>query len=159
MGRRLFERADEVDLHPSRGEGELAASYSLDYRTRVLDKEVKQLGHRLFSGRPWLFQQDGAPAHTALATRAWFQQNNIDYLAPNEWPPSSPDLNVMDFCIWSILEAKVCAQPHLSLESLKKSLRRAWNSLDISVLRKACQSVPSRLRAVKKAKGGFIEKS
>uniref|UniRef100_A0A914CCF7 Uncharacterized protein n=1 Tax=Acrobeloides nanus TaxID=290746 RepID=A0A914CCF7_9BILA len=38
------------------------------------------------------------------------QRNN------REWPPNSPDLNVMDYSIWSILEAEACSKPHQSIE-------------------------------------------
>ena len=42
------------------------------------------------------------------------------------WPPASPDLNPLDFNIWSILEAEACAKTHDTVESLKVSLKKAW---------------------------------
>ena len=36
--------------------------------------------------------------------------------ADGEWPPNSPDLNPLDYSIWSILEAKACANK--TIESL-----------------------------------------
>ena len=38
------------------------------------------------------------------------------------WPSNSPDLNPMDYSIWSILERKVCSTRYNSLESLKEAL-------------------------------------
>ena len=35
------------------------------------------------------------------------------------WPPSSPDLNVMDFFMWGILTMKACEKPHANVKSLK----------------------------------------
>ena len=32
------------------------------------------------------------------------------------WPPASPDLNPLDFNIWSILEAEACAKTHDTVE-------------------------------------------
>ena len=42
------------------------------------------------------------------------------------WPPSSPDLNRMDFSVWSMLETEACRSPHTTVESLKVSLVKAW---------------------------------
>ena len=40
------------------------------------------------------------------------------------WPPSSTDLNDMDFPMWEILARKACEKPHANVESLK--LKKAW---------------------------------
>jgi hypothetical protein len=45
------------------------------------------------------FQQDGAPSQTANSVQQWYRQNFEDFWAKDCWPPSSPDLNVMDFSI------------------------------------------------------------
>ena len=52
-----------------------------------------------------------------------------------EWPPCSPDLNLVDYSIWSILEARVCAKPHKNLVPLKQSLQRGWERLSLEELR------------------------
>ena len=41
-------------------------------------------------GSRWIFQQDGAPCHTAKKTMDWFKANDVTLM---EWPPQSPDLN------------------------------------------------------------------
>ena len=55
------------------------------------------------AGQHWVWQQDGAKAHTALDTVSWLQQNTPEFIEPVASPAKSPDLNVMDFCIWSLL--------------------------------------------------------
>ncbi len=47
----------------------------------------------------YIFQQDGAPAHTANRVQEWCKKNFEGFWAKDIWPPSSPDLNVMDFAI------------------------------------------------------------
>ena len=56
----------------------------------------------------FIFQQDGAPAHTARATQDQdlLHANIDDFIAKDEWPPNSPDLNPLDYHVWgAMLEA------------------------------------------------------
>ena len=70
---------------------------------------------------------------------------------------SSPDLNPVDLCIWSVLERNTCSKPHRNLESLKKSLVKEWDKIPPETHRILVESVPKRLRAVIMNKGGYIE--
>ena len=49
----------------------------------------------------FVFQQDGAPAHTARQTQEWLGANTPDFIGKDEWPPNSPDLNPLDCCVWA----------------------------------------------------------
>ncbi|UYV68672.1 hypothetical protein LAZ67_6000405 [Cordylochernes scorpioides] len=51
------------------------------------------------------------------------------------WPSNSPDLNPIDYSVWSYLEENVSSSPHKSLESLKKALQREWTKIDVNYLR------------------------
>ena len=74
------------------------------------------------------------------------------------WSPTSPDLNVMDFAIWGILARKACEKPLSNVESLKRSLKKAWADLDEETIRNCCATAHKRLEAVVEAEGGYIEK-
>jgi len=112
---------------------------------------------RQFGNQQWVFQQDSAPAHKAKSTQAWCAENLPAFISAQQWPPYSPDLNPMDYSVRSILESKACSTPHKSLTSLKRSLEAAWAKIDTDVLRKIVEKFPERLRAVIKAKEGYIE--
>ncbi|GFW32532.1 dynein heavy chain 7, axonemal [Trichonephila clavipes] len=47
-------------------------------------------------------------------------------ISSKEWSPYSPDLNPMDYSVWSVLE---CTKPHKTLNSLKQSLLWEWDRL------------------------------
>ena len=53
----------------------------------------------------------------------------LDFISRDEWPSNSPDLNPMNYSVWSILEEKACAKPHYNFESLKRALTKAWNEI------------------------------
>lgn len=105
----------------------------------------------------WTFQQDGATSHTANITQQWCKDHCPRFVSKEEWPPSSPDLNVLDYCVWSVLEKKACATPARSIDVLKERLVKAWSEIDQNMLRDAIDSFPRRLRAVIKAKGDHFE--
>ena len=73
------------------------------------------------------------------------------------WPPSSPDINPMDFAIWSILESDVSTRSYPNLDSLKAAIHSAWAKLDEEVVRRSCASVTTRIELMIKAKGGHFE--
>ena len=43
------------------------------------------------------FQQDSAPAHRAGNTIELLRRTTPDSVAPDVWPPNSPDLNLVDY--------------------------------------------------------------
>jgi len=45
----------------------------------------------------FIFQQDGAPAHTAKLGQDWIATNCSEFSGNDEWPPNSPDLSPLDY--------------------------------------------------------------
>lgn len=97
-----------------------------------------------------LFQQDNAPCHTSAASLAWFREANVEIL---EWPPQSPDLNPIEH-LWAIIKRKVCEHKCKSKQELKAVLERVWEDIPISTCRMLVASLPKRIEAVIKARGG-----
>ena len=60
----------------------------------------------IMDDKAWIWQQDGANAHTTRASLQFLQQSTPDFIAPEDWPSKIPDFNVMDYCVWSLLSAK-----------------------------------------------------
>ncbi|KIH66927.1 hypothetical protein ANCDUO_02744 [Ancylostoma duodenale] len=101
-------------------------------------------------------QQDGAPAHFAKSTQHWWLANLLD---ASDWPANSPELNVLDFSIWAILEQKACQKKHTSVQALRKCLEKARNENPQDHVRAAAEAYPKRLKGVILAKEGYIEGS
>ena len=127
------------------------------YKDLILEPVVKDLSQTMFSGQPFVFQQDGAPVHTATTTQDWLEGKIPDFIRKEEWPPYSPDLNPMDYSLWSILENRACSVSHSTIKSLNKYLCREWEKIPQETLRAAVESYPTRLKAVISKKGGYIE--
>jgi inhibitor of nuclear factor kappa-B kinase subunit alpha len=127
------------------------------YRETILEGCLKAGAQRMFGRGQWTFQQDSAPAHRAKVTQDWCRTQTPDFIQSSEWPPSSPDLNPLDYAIWGILEARVNAVQHPSPDSLKKHLRAEWRKLSMSIVRNSLASWRRRLQAVVKKRGGRFE--
>ena len=111
------------------------------------------------------FPAGRAPSHKAIETQDLIKDSfpeaiEVD-ISPKrdngDWPPNSPDLNVLDYSLWSILENEACSKPHQSIEALKKSLVAAWNKIPQDVIDKAVDNFPKRLKKCIDAQGGHFE--
>jgi transposase len=69
-------------------------------------------------GHEFIYQQDGAPAHTASHTQAWCKDHFWDFWPKSRWPPNSPDLNPLDYSIWY----ELCGQMNWNKINNKKTL-------------------------------------
>ena len=76
-------------------------------REKLLTSMIPEMD-RLTRYQPYVFMQDGARSYTVNETvRFLNQQRYLTLLKPNIWPPNSPDLNPVDYCMWSALERNV----------------------------------------------------
>ena len=73
------------------------------------------------------------------------------------WPTSSPDLNPLDFSIWSMLKKDACRSEKLPVNHLKKFLQKAWADIPQKKICAAVEAFRSRLEKVIDANGGQIE--
>jgi hypothetical protein len=107
----------------------------------------------------FIFQQDGAPAHTAKLAQGFIATNCSEFIGKDEWPPNSPDLNPLDYHVWgAMLERYKTFHPKpKNVDELKKVLLLIWDQLSQDSINKAVLGFPKRLRACVKAGGGHFE--
>jgi len=104
----------------------------------------------------FIFQQDGAPAHTAKVTQN-FLASKIPFWDKSKWPPYSPDANPLDFAFWPHIQMKACGIRHPNVTAMKASVDQEWAAMDPAYIRNVCISFRKRLVAIISAKGGRIE--
>ena len=104
----------------------------------------------------FVFQQDGAPAHTARQTVTLLKDNCPAFIKPDSWPPCSLELNPIDCFIWLAMEEKVySAENILDVSHFKSKIIQA--QLAQSSIAKSILKWRGRMQAVVKNGGGHVE--
>jgi transposase len=102
-----------------------------------------------------IFQQDNDPKHTCKKAKEWFENNGMTVLP---WPAQSPDLNPIEH-LWDYLKRKLgqyATAPSGILE-LWERIEKEWEDIPASECQKLIESMPRRIEAVIKAKGGYTK--
>ena len=105
----------------------------------------------------FIFQHDSTPSHRAKDTVALLDQETLDYITPALWPPNSPDLNPVDYTVWSVLQERVCHTKISDVDELKRRINSEWAALSHAVTERAVGEWRQRLRACICAEGGHFE--
>ncbi|SPO27489.1 related to transposase [Ustilago trichophora] len=102
-----------------------------------------------------IFQQDGDPKHTASTTKAWLRRKGIETM---DWPAQSPDLNPIEH-LWGMLKRRL-GQSTLSpkgQQELAERVAQEWDKITVAECQRLIESMPQRLQAVIRAKGGHTK--
>ena len=100
------------------------------------------------------FQQDNAPCHKAGIISDWFLEHDNEFTVL-KWPPQSPDLNPIEH-LWDVVEREIHimdVQP-TNLHQLCDAIMSIWTKLSEECFQHLVESMPRRIEAVLKAKGG-----
>src|SRR5678816_2572759 len=103
----------------------------------------------------FIFQQDSVPEHEALLI-ALLETETPDFVPPTLWPPNSPDLNPVDYKVWSVMQEKVYRSRICDVSDLRSRIVEAWDEMDQRIIDESVKQWrrPTRLRACVAAKGG-----
>ena len=67
----------------------------------------------------------------------WLENHVPEFISNGHWLSASPDLNPLDYKLWSILEGMICTRHHHNLESLKGTLVEAVDNFPMDAVRTA----------------------
>jgi hypothetical protein len=116
----------------------------------------------------WKFQQDNDSKHTSqlmmgrrvrlpdgrfLRLPGWFRSHNINLL---KWPSMSPDLNPIEN-LWQIVKKKLKGKTYKNKDDLWNDFVIAWNEIPLDIIISLVKSMPNRINAVIRAKGGHTK--
>ncbi|CAF3367541.1 unnamed protein product [Rotaria sp. Silwood2] len=107
---------------------------------------------RLLKGKKYTYQCDLAPWHTSNMIKDQVKKLKLNMF---EWPPNSPDMNVVDE-LWSIIDKRLALTPINSKAELEKRLKEEWNKISITLYQALVDSMPIRIEKCLKAKGGHF---
>ena len=74
------------------------------------------------------------------------------------WPAQSPDLNPIEH-LWGLLKRKLSEHKHppSGIHELWERILVKWEKIAVEKCQKLIKSMPRRVQAVLKAKGGYIK--
>ena len=107
------------------------------------------------------FQQDGATLHTANITLEWLDQRFPDRLISrrrdSEWPPHSPDLNLLDFYLWGLLKDKVYQNNPQTIAKLKLAITQNILAIEREECNRVIDNFARRLQKCLRRNGGHLK--
>jgi hypothetical protein len=89
--------------------GNKKAKVNAEAYLRHLNQHILPNFDQLYPDGDYIFQQDGATSQTAKSTHSYLTKRlgKARFLKSYEWPPSLPDLNLLDYYFWDALSKKV----------------------------------------------------
>lgn len=123
---------------------------------KILKRTILPAANHIFGNNPWTLLQDNDPKHTSGTVTSFLDSNQVKYFPKDDWPPNSPDFNIMEN-VWAMLLDSINKHPPRTTAQLKRQLRYQWKNLAQEKISSAVNSMPRRLRAAQKAKGGYTK--
>ena len=117
----------------------------------VLKSVVIPWCHQVAGGRPWVWQQDSAPAQKPKETQVWLQKECYDFVPFTHWPLSPPT-----WTRWTMFSHTSRTSPTWPLTTSKP----AWSppsEVPPALVEKACSQYRICIEVVIESEGGYIE--
>ena len=119
--------------------------------TRYADLLREELERHMDIHKCTIFMHDGAPCHRSKTVTQFLESKKIQTL---DWPGNSTDMNPIE-SLWTVLKDRVSEKQPTSAMELETAIKEVWASeLSAEYCRSLVESMPRRLEAVIKAKGG-----
>lgn len=137
------------------------------YLDMLLGNILPALHRNGFDSANICYMHDGAPAHITADVRqcldrlddnfhSWIGRGN-GTAKLMDWPPRSPDLNMLDFFLWGVLQHRVHLQEHISIDDLANTVINESDAIPPYVLTRVQQNLLKRLRKCIEVNGQLFE--
>ncbi len=110
----------------------------------ILREKLKNYFSGLWSDH-MVFQHNGAPAHRHSNTQQCLKKKKVNVI---NWPPQSPDLNIIEDC-WNKIKYE--------LRGIAFEVENQWYQISKEFIQSLYSSLPRRIEAVGDAQGGFTK--
>ncbi|CAF4212880.1 unnamed protein product [Rotaria sp. Silwood2] len=108
-------------------------------------------------GKCWTFQQDGAKPHVHRLKQQWCHDNFPEFIDKDHWPPNSPDLNPLDYCIWDEFVKFIDWNIVTSKTTLIQELKHAVKKIRKNVVFESYNSWTNRLYGMSQNNGDYLK--
>ena len=109
----------------------------------VLKSVVIPWCNQVAGGRPWVWQQDSAPAHKTKETQTWLQKECYDFV-PFSHSPLLLRPEPAGLLRWVIVDNITDMISHNTKANLIAAIRRVFAELPLALVEKACSQFRNR---------------
>ena len=117
---------------------------------------VLKYGNNMF-GDDWTFQQDGVKTYIHKKLQEWCANNFPSFINKDPWPPNSPDLNPLDYCVWNEIAQVIKWNAVTSKKTLIAALKRAVKKISNDIAFESSLSWTNQLYQMSQDQGNYLK--
>ena len=84
------------------------------------------------------------------------RRETLDFISPDLWTPNSPDLDLVDYEIWAVMQRRVYQRKIHTIDELKQRLIEVWCGFEQSTVDMPIDQWRKKFRACVRTKEGHF---